>query len=95
MKKTGAQILCESLIKEGVEVIFGILGGAVLPIYDAFPQYPKLRGIYWFAMSREQLMPPMDMLELHTKQGYVLLPQDLELLIWLPALPMLTWIQFP
>jgi acetolactate synthase-1/2/3 large subunit len=45
MKKTGAQILCESLIKEGVEVIFGILGGSVLPIYDAFPQYPKLRHI--------------------------------------------------
>src|SRR4030042_4172243 len=45
MKKTGAQILCESLINEGVEVIFGILGGSVLPIYDTFPQYPKLRHI--------------------------------------------------
>jgi acetolactate synthase, large subunit (EC 2.2.1.6) len=45
MKKTGAQILCESLIEEGVEVIFGILGGAVLPIYDTFPQYPQLRHI--------------------------------------------------
>ena len=45
MKKTGAQILCESLIKERVEVIFGILGGCVLPIYDTFPQYPKLRHI--------------------------------------------------
>lgn len=45
MKKTGAQILCESLIKEDVEVIFGILGGAVLPIYDTFPQYPQLRHI--------------------------------------------------
>ena len=45
MKKTGAQILCESLIMEGVEVIFGILGGAVLPIYDTFPQYPQLRHI--------------------------------------------------
>ena len=45
MIKTGAQILCESLIKEGVEVIFGILGGAVLPIYDTFPQYPQLRHI--------------------------------------------------
>ena len=45
MKKTGAQILCESLVKEGVEVIFGILGGAVLPIYDTFPQYPQLRHI--------------------------------------------------
>ncbi len=45
MKKTGAQILCESLVREGVEVLFGILGGAVLPLYDTFPQYPQLRHI--------------------------------------------------
>jgi len=45
VKKTGAQVLCESLIKEGVEVIFGIIGGAVLPIYDTLPQYPRLRHI--------------------------------------------------
>ena len=45
MKKTGAQILCESLLQEGVEVVFGILGGAVLPIYDTLPQYPQLRHI--------------------------------------------------
>lgn len=45
MKKSGAQILCECLVREGVEVIFGILGGAVLPIYDTFPQYPQLRHI--------------------------------------------------
>lgn len=45
MKLTGAQILCESLIKEGVEVIFGLPGGAVLPLYDILPQYPGLRHI--------------------------------------------------
>ena len=45
MKKTGAQIICESLIKEGVEVIFGILGGAILPLYDTLPRYPQLRHI--------------------------------------------------
>ncbi len=45
MKKTGAQILCESLIKEGVEVIFGILGGSLLPLYDTLLQYPQLRHI--------------------------------------------------
>jgi len=45
MKMAGAQIICESLIKEGVEVIFGILGGAVLPLYDALSQYPQLRHI--------------------------------------------------
>jgi acetolactate synthase-1/2/3 large subunit len=45
MKMTGAQIICESLVKEGVEVIFGILGGAVLPLYDTLPNYPQLRHI--------------------------------------------------
>ena len=45
MKKTGAQILCESLVKEGVEVVFGILGGSVLPIYDTLPKYPQLRHV--------------------------------------------------
>jgi len=45
MKMTGAQILCESLVREGVEVIFGILGGAMLPVYDTLPQYPQLRHI--------------------------------------------------
>ena len=45
MKMTGAQIVCESLVKEGVEVIFGILGGAVLPLYDTLPQYPQLHHI--------------------------------------------------
>lgn len=45
MKLTGAQILCESLIREGVEVIFGFPGGVVLPLYDTFPQYPALRHI--------------------------------------------------
>ncbi|HUV52389.1 MAG TPA: thiamine pyrophosphate-binding protein, partial [Dehalococcoidia bacterium] len=45
MKKTGAQILFECLIKEGVEVIFGFPGGALLPLYDTLPQYPQLRHI--------------------------------------------------
>ena len=36
MKKlTGAQIVIESLIAEGVDVIFGYPGGAILPTYDA------------------------------------------------------------
>ena len=45
MKLTGAQIVCESLLREGVEVAFGIPGGAVLPLYGAMPQYPQLRHI--------------------------------------------------
>ena len=45
MKMTGAQIICECMAREGVEVIFGILGGSVLPLYDTLPQYPQLRHI--------------------------------------------------
>ncbi len=45
MKLNGAQILCESLVKEGVEVIFGFPGGSVIPLYDVLPQYPQLRHI--------------------------------------------------
>ena len=45
MKLTGAQIVCESLIQEGVEVAFGLPGGAILPLYGVMPQYPQLRHI--------------------------------------------------
>jgi acetolactate synthase I/II/III large subunit len=40
MKLTGAQIVWETLMREGVEVVFGYPGGANLPIYDALTQYP-------------------------------------------------------
>ncbi len=38
MRMTGAQALVESLRREGVEVIFGYPGGAVIPIYDVLYQ---------------------------------------------------------
>src|SRR5262245_55120827 len=40
MKKTGAQIVWETLAKEGVEVVFGYPGGAIMPVYDAMLAYP-------------------------------------------------------
>ena len=45
MKLTGSQIVCESLLKEGVDVMFGFPGGQILPFYDTLPQYPRLRHI--------------------------------------------------
>ena len=45
MNLTGAQIVFESLIREGVEVIFGFPGGKVLPFYDTLPQYPQIRHV--------------------------------------------------
>jgi acetolactate synthase I/II/III large subunit len=40
MKMNGAQILLESLKREGVEVIFGYPGGQVLPIFDKLYDFP-------------------------------------------------------
>jgi acetolactate synthase-1/2/3 large subunit len=45
MIQTGAQIVCESLVQEGVEVLFGLTGGAVVPLFDALSQYPELRRV--------------------------------------------------
>ena len=42
---TGSQIICEALLKEGVSVVFGIPGGAILPLYGVLSQYPDLRHI--------------------------------------------------
>ncbi len=45
MKMTGGQMVCESLIREGVDVIFGLPGGAILPLYQTLPEFPRLRHI--------------------------------------------------
>ena len=42
---TGAQMVWESLLKEGVEVVFGLPGGASIPLYDALPDYPQLKHV--------------------------------------------------
>ncbi len=40
MIRTGAQILWERLVRQGVSTIFGYPGGVVLPAYDALIDYP-------------------------------------------------------
>ena len=40
MKRTGAQIIWECLVNEGVKTVFGYPGGAILPAYDAMLDYP-------------------------------------------------------
>lgn len=39
MKKTGAQIIVEVLLEQGVDTVFGYPGGSVLNIYDALYEY--------------------------------------------------------
>ncbi|HUE89308.1 MAG TPA: biosynthetic-type acetolactate synthase large subunit [Vicinamibacterales bacterium] len=38
--RTGAQIVWESLVREGVTTVFGYPGGAILPVYDAMLDFP-------------------------------------------------------
>ena len=45
MQLSGAQMVCEGLLREGVEVMFGLPGGAILPFYQTLPSYPQLRHI--------------------------------------------------
>jgi acetolactate synthase-1/2/3 large subunit len=45
MRMTGAEIIIKALRDQGVEVIFGYPGGAVLPIYDALFKQNDIRHI--------------------------------------------------
>ncbi|MEP5485199.1 MAG: acetolactate synthase 3 large subunit [Parasphingorhabdus sp.] len=44
-EKSGADILVETLLDLGVDTVFGYPGGAVLPIYDALYEHPKIKHI--------------------------------------------------
>ena len=45
MKLTGSEILMECLLREGVDVMFGYPGGAILPTYDAMTKYPQIHHV--------------------------------------------------
>ncbi len=46
VKMKAAQVICETMIKQGVDVIFGITGGAIMPLYDQLYDYDdKIRNI--------------------------------------------------
>ena len=43
--RIGADALCQALIHQGVDVIFGYPGGVILPLYDVWADYPELRTV--------------------------------------------------
>ena len=45
MKLNGADIICEALLREGVDVVFGHPGGAILPLYNALHKYSQIRHV--------------------------------------------------
>ena len=57
---TGAEIVIQAMVDNGVDTIFGYPGGAVLPIYDALFQQKKIKHIL---VRHEQAA-------LHAAEGY-------------------------
>jgi len=47
---TGAEILIETLMEEGITTIFGLPGGAISPVYDLFSDH----GITHYLVRHEQ-----------------------------------------
>ena len=43
--RIGADVLCEALLRQGVEVMFSYPGGVILPLYDILGDYPQLRHV--------------------------------------------------
>jgi len=45
MELAGGELICESLIQEGVDLVFGHPGGAILPLYDHLTKYPQIKHV--------------------------------------------------
>ncbi len=45
MRLSGARAICQSLVDEQVSTIFGLPGGAIMPLYDVLPEFPALRHV--------------------------------------------------
>jgi acetolactate synthase-1/2/3 large subunit len=43
--RIGADVLCEALLRQGVDVMFSYPGGVILPLYDVLGDYPQLRHV--------------------------------------------------
>ncbi len=58
---SGAEMIVQSLINEGVEQIFGYPGGSVLDIYDALHEKPTKLNTFWFVTNKPQHIWQMSM----------------------------------
>lgn len=43
--RIGADVVCEALLRQNVEVVFGYPGGVILPLYDILDDHPELRHV--------------------------------------------------
>jgi acetolactate synthase-1/2/3 large subunit len=45
MRHTGAEVVWECLLREGVDIVWAYPGGAALPIFDALAKYPQIHHV--------------------------------------------------
>jgi acetolactate synthase I/II/III large subunit len=43
--RIGADVVCEAILRQGVDVVFSYPGGVILPLYDILGDYPELRHV--------------------------------------------------
>ena len=43
--RIGADVVCEALLRQGADVLFGYPGGVILPLYDVLSDHPQLRHV--------------------------------------------------
>jgi acetolactate synthase-1/2/3 large subunit len=43
--RIGADVVCEALLRQGVDLFFSYPGGVILPLYDVLGDYPELRHV--------------------------------------------------
>ena len=43
--RIGADVVCEAILRQGVDVLFGYPGGVILPLYDVMGDHPALRHV--------------------------------------------------
>ncbi len=60
-KITGSEVLLNSLVAEGVDIIFGYPGGAIMPVYDA---------LYGYADRLNHILVRHEQGAIHAAQGY-------------------------
>ncbi|MDR3225034.1 MAG: acetolactate synthase large subunit, partial [Clostridiales Family XIII bacterium] len=54
MKLTGAKIIMECLLEQGVDTIFGYPGGQIMPLYNALYDYTEDGRIQHILTAHEQ-----------------------------------------
>src|SRR2546425_317211 len=58
---SGSEILLRSLVEEGVDILFGYPGGAIMPVYDA---------LYHYADKLNHILVRHEQGAIHAAQGF-------------------------